>query len=75
MSLQDKLDAFKADFEGKKAPANVVAIMHKATADLIASGQADRALKTGGRAPKFTLPDTHGRLVSSADLLAHGPLY
>jgi len=74
MSLQDKLDAFKADFEGRKAPANVVAIMHKATADLIASGQADRALKTGGRAPKFTLPDTHGRLVSSADLLARGPL-
>ena len=74
MSLQDKLDAFKADFEGRKAPANVVAIMHKATEDLIASGQADRALKTGGRAPKFTLPDTHGRLVSSADLLARGPL-
>jgi peroxiredoxin len=74
MSLQDKLDAFKADFEGRKAPANVVAIMHKATADLIASGQADRALKTGGRAPKFTLPDAHGRLVSSADLLARGPL-
>jgi len=74
MSLQDKLDAFKADFEGRKAPANVVEIMHKATADLIASGQADRALKTGGRAPKFTLPDTHGRLVSSADLLARGPL-
>jgi peroxiredoxin len=74
MSLQDKLDAFKADFEGRKAPANVVEIMHKATANLIASGQADRALKTGGRAPKFTLPDTHGRLVSSADLLARGPL-
>ena len=52
----------------------MVAIMHKATAELIASGQADRALKTGGRAPKFTLPDTHGRLVSSADLLARGPL-
>jgi peroxiredoxin len=74
MSLQDKLDAFKADFEERKAPANVVEIMHKATVDLIASGQADRALKTGGRAPKFTLPDTHGRLVSSADLLARGPL-
>ena len=24
MSLQDKLDAFKADFEGKKAPPHVV---------------------------------------------------
>ncbi len=74
MSLQDKLDAFKADFEGRKAPANVVAIMHKATADLVASGQADRALKAGGRAPKFTLTDAHGKLVSSADLLTRGPL-
>ena len=57
MSLQDKLDAFKADFEGNKAPPEVVAIMHKATADLIASGQADRALKAGARAPEFALPD------------------
>ena len=45
MSLQDRLDAFKADFEGRKAPANVVEIMHKATADLIASGQADTVLR------------------------------
>ena len=51
MSLQDKLDAFKADFEGKKAPPHVVAVMHKATADLIASGQAERALKAGAKAP------------------------
>jgi hypothetical protein len=74
MSLQEKLDAFKADFEGKKAPPHVVGIMHKATADLIASGQADRALKAGWRAPKFALPDAHGVVVRSTDLLAEGPL-
>ena len=74
MSLQEKLDAFKADFEGKKAPPEVVAVMHKATADLIASGQADRALKAGWRAPKFALPDAHGVEVRSTDLLAKGPL-
>jgi thiol-disulfide isomerase/thioredoxin len=74
MSLQEKLDAFKADFEGKKAPPEVVAIMHKATADFIASGQADRALKEGARAPKFALPDARGGLVRSADLLAQRPL-
>ena len=74
MSLQEKLDAFKADFEGKKAPPEVVAVMHKATADLIASGQADRALKAGWRAPKFALPDAHGVVVRSTDLLAKGPL-
>jgi peroxiredoxin len=75
MSLQDKLDAFKADFVGKKAaPAHIVAIMHKATADLIATGQADRALKAGAIAPKLELPDAHGKMVSSAGLLAKGPL-
>ena len=74
MSLQDRLDAFKADFEGNKAPPAAVAVMHKATADLVASGQADRALKVGGRAPEFVLPDAHGATVRSADLLACGPL-
>ena len=74
MSLQDKLDAFKSDFEGKKAPREVVAVMHKATADLIASGQAERTLKVGARAPIFALPNAHGELVRSTDLLARGPL-
>jgi peroxiredoxin len=74
VSLQEKLDAFKADFEGKKAPPEVVAVMHKATADLIASGQADRALKAGWRAPKFALQDAHGVVVRSTDLLAKGSL-
>jgi peroxiredoxin len=74
MSLQDKLDAFKADFEANKAPPHVVAIIHKGTDDLVATGQADRALKAGVRAPEFALPDAHGNLVRSADLLAQGPL-
>ncbi|HEY3720193.1 MAG TPA: peroxiredoxin-like family protein [Roseiarcus sp.] len=74
MSLQDKLDAFKADFEGKKAPPHVVATMHKATADLIATGQADRAPKVGATAPRFELPDAHGKMVGSAGLLTEGPL-
>lgn len=74
MSLQDRLDAFKADFEGNKAPPEAVAVMRKATADLIASGQADRALKAGARAPDFELPDAHGALTRSADLLRRGPL-
>jgi peroxiredoxin len=74
MSLQDKLDAFKADFEGNKAPPQVVAVMHRATADLIASGQAERALKAGMKAPDFALPDAHGGTVRSAELLKKGPL-
>ena len=38
MSLQDKLDAFKANFETNVAPADVVAVMHRATADLFRQG-------------------------------------
>src|SRR5690349_21551949 len=74
MTLQDRLDAFKADFESNKAPPEAVAAFHKATAELIASGQAERALKAGDRVPAFTLPDADGVAVSSTDLLARGPL-
>ena len=49
MTLQSKLDAFKADFEAGKPPYNVpysvIETMHRATAELIASGAAERALK------------------------------
>jgi peroxiredoxin len=78
MTLQDRLDAFKADFEAGKPPYNVspdvVATMHRATAELIASGLAEGAMKAGNIAPQFTLKDQDGNVVSSADLLAQGPL-
>ena len=78
MTLQAQLDAFKADFVGGKPPYNappeVPKIMECATAELIASGQAGRALKAGDRAPSFTLNDPDGKPVSSAELLAQGPL-
>jgi peroxiredoxin len=78
MTLQSKLDAFKADFEAGnppyKVPYSVIETMHRATAELIASGAAQRALKAGDRLPVFALPEPDGNMVSSADLLAHGPL-
>jgi peroxiredoxin len=78
MSLQDKLDAFKADFKSGKppysAPPEIHPIMERATAELIASGQAARAIKAGDRAPHFRLQDQDGNTVSSAELLAKGPL-
>ncbi len=77
MSLQDKLDAFKADFVAGKAPyfapADIHPIMARATAELIASDAAGRALKAGDKAPAFTLNDPDGKAVSSAALLAEGP--
>ena len=74
LSLQGKLDALRAEFEANLAPPPIVAALHRATDELIASGAADRALKAGDRAPSFTLPDTEGKPVSTAALLARGPL-
>jgi peroxiredoxin len=78
MALQDRLDAFKADFEAGKppyhAPAWIHEPMHRATKELIDSGAAERALKVGDKAPTFTLKDPDGRDVSSTNLLARGPL-
>lgn len=78
MSLQAKLDAFKADFRAGKPPYNVspelVATMDRATDELIASGLAGRSLGAGDAAPVFTLEGPDGELVSSSDLLARGPL-
>jgi peroxiredoxin len=78
MTLQAKLDTFKADFEAGKppysVPRSVIETMHRATQELIASGAAQRALKAGEQAPLFTLKDPEGNSVSSASLLAQGPL-
>jgi peroxiredoxin len=78
MTLQARLDAFKADLEAGKPPYNVsrsvIETMHRATAALIASGAAARALKAGDKAPVFTLNDPEGKPVSSQELQASGPL-
>jgi peroxiredoxin len=78
MSLQDRLDTLKANFEagklGLQPNPEVLDIMHRATAELIASGQALTAKKAGDKAPGFTLKDPEGNLVSSTELLAQGSL-
>jgi peroxiredoxin len=78
MSLQDKLDAFRDDFKAGKppfnAPAEIHPVMERATAELIASGQAGRAIKAGDRMPHFDLKDQDGNNVASAALLVKGPL-
>jgi peroxiredoxin len=78
MSLQAKLDAFKADFEAGKppysVPRSVIETMHRATAELIASGAASRAKKAGDIAPSFSLKDAEGNVVNSNELLKRGSL-
>jgi peroxiredoxin len=78
MALQDRLDAFKADFIagklGFKPTPERLAAMARATAELVDSGQAQKAKKAGDTAPEFTLNDPDGKPVSSRELLATGPL-
>ena len=78
MALQDRLDALKADFEAGRLPLKpskeALDIMHRATAELIETGLAQRAKKAGDPAPQFALSDPEGNDVSSRELLAKGPL-
>ena len=78
MTLQEKLADFKAQFESSGPPYNapkaLIEIFHRATEELRRSGLAERALKTGHRAPAFTLKNQDGNSISSAEFLAKGPL-
>ncbi len=72
-TLAERLDRIREGFE-KEAPAEALAVMHRATDDLRASGITDRIPAIGETLVPFELPDTEGRTVSSTDLLASGPL-
>lgn len=77
-SLQSRLDEFKKNLESGappyNAPREVIETMHRATAELKASGIEDRVLKVGDRAPEFTLFNQDHVEVSSANLVRQGPL-
>ncbi len=73
-SLQDQLDAI-TDNTRKLVQPERLAISEKAAADLFATGIEDHILAAGAQAPAFTLEDARTQKpVSSADLLALGPL-
>ena len=77
-SLQSRLDEFKNAFESGAPPYNApheaIEKMHRATAELEASGIEEQALKVGDRAPSFVLFNQDHVQVSSSDLLRQGPL-
>ena len=77
-SLQARLDEFKRAFESGAPPYNApheaIETMHRATAELKASGLENTALKVGDRAAQFNLFNQDHVGVNSGDLLRHGPL-
>ncbi|MFJ3621742.1 peroxiredoxin-like family protein [Streptomyces iakyrus] len=58
----------------QQIPAEIREIMRRAGQELADSGQADRALTVGDKAPRFSLPSAAGQTVALDDLLADGPV-
>ncbi len=73
MRLEEKLAKLRAG-SADRIPADKLAIMHRATEDLRASGIAERVARTGDPLPPFALPNIAGEEVRSQDLLTRGPL-
>lgn len=73
MSLQEKLDAYKAGMV-EKAPKEALDIMHRATEDLRNSAIMEEVVKVGDTAPEFELQNIAGELIRLKDLLSNGPL-
>ncbi|ETW92421.1 MAG: alkyl hydroperoxide reductase [Candidatus Entotheonella gemina] len=73
MSLTHDLESLRQQSEANRSE-QTLAIMDRATGDLARSGIVGQSLKLGDAMPAFTLPNATGRMVHSADLLAHGSL-
>jgi peroxiredoxin len=73
MSLQEQLDELTAKLRGL-VPAERLATIDRAVAELHASHPAEHALKSGDKAPSFALPDGDGMTWKSDALLRGGPL-
>jgi peroxiredoxin len=73
MTLQDELDALRAEFV-RMAPPGRAALYDAKVEELQQTFRIEKALKTGDNAPDFTLPNPSGRPVSLARLLRRGPV-
>lgn len=73
MTLQQELDARRAEFNAK-APPDRIAAYQRGVEELAADGIAARAVQAGEKAPDFALTNARGENVSLSALLAQGPV-
>ena len=71
MSLEEKLAAIR-EAGAKRMPEEVRAVMGAATKELAESGILDTCIQVGDTLPAFSLTNSRGETVNSADLLAKG---
>ena len=72
MSLKAELDTLRAEFV-RSAPPGRAELYDAKVEELQQAFPIEKALKTGGYAPDFTLPNPSGRPVSFAGMLRSGP--
>ena len=72
-TLKERLDARRAEFL-KTAPADKAQSYQAGIDSVAASGIYDRALKTGAKAPDFTLKNAEGQPTRLSELLKKGPV-
>lgn len=73
MILKEKLNAIATDIATQVEPI-MMATMETASQQLLNSGILSRTLKSGDKAPEFTLYDSDGVEFNSTELHANGPL-
>ena len=73
MSLEEKLAALR-EGSAKRIPEDKRAIITKAGEELLASGIMDKTIKVGDTLPAFTLNNADGNEITSAGILAQGPM-
>jgi peroxiredoxin len=73
MSLNSELHALH-QARREQSPADIRDVLARATSELAATGQAERALSAGDQAPLFDLADATGRRVRLAERLSAGPV-
>ena len=73
MSLEESLAKLR-EASASRIPEETRAVMGKAVQDIRESGIMDGVINVGDSLPEFTLPNTDGASVNSADLLSKGNL-
>ena len=73
MSLEEQLAQIREGSK-KRIPEEKRAIIYQALQNMTASGILDNTIKVGDTLPAFNLNNQNGEQISSAGLLAQGPL-
>jgi len=70
--LQEQIQVFQEEML-PKIPKPILDTFAQATADLVRSGIAERAVLEGSTAPDFSLPNVRGEQVRFSEVLQKGP--